>query len=86
MADDDKKNISTSGGLPSNFGQQSSDDTKKHEEAENTDEQVSDETSPLGSMSEEVVEDTEELARSMGIHAGENNPLHSDEDLDTQEE
>lgn len=57
------------------------DDTDRHNVPGQTDEQIADETSPLGSMSEEVVLDTEEQAKSMGIHAGSNYPLHSGEDL-----
>lgn len=57
------------------------DDNERHNIPGQTDEQIADETSPLGSMSEEVVLDTEEQAKAMGIHAGINNPLHSGEDL-----
>ncbi|MBI2022837.1 hypothetical protein HYS97_03250 [Candidatus Daviesbacteria bacterium] len=66
-----KKNISGSGTLPSNFGAQADDDRLKHEDLKRMDEQIEAETGSLGSMPEEVM-DIDETAKSVGLETDEN--------------
>lgn len=68
-----KQNISTSGMLPSNFADQADDNSDRHEVSKQSDEQVADETSALGSASEEPL-DIDEAVENMGMRSDNQGP------------